>query len=135
MADLETTILTIFASAFLSGLAGIAISEWYHKRNERRREKFEILKQLMGNRFDLGGNAFSEALNSVFIVFHDSTEVKKALMEFHRISMNPSRTNTDSNQRLLELFKAMSKDLKVSTEPLTDNYFLEAYNIRQPQRP
>lgn len=131
MTDLDIAIVSIFASAFLSGLAGVAISNWYHNRNERRREKFEIFKQLIGNRNNLQGEAFSEGLNSVFIVFHDSNEVKQALMEFHRVVMRPNRTDQETNQRLLELFKAMSKNLNIITEPLTDNFFLEAYNIRQ----
>ena len=131
MIDLSITILSIIASAFLSGLAGVLISNWYSNRNEKRREKFEIFKQLMGNRFNLNGDAFSEALNSVFVVFHDSKDVKQTLMEFNRVSMNPNRTTAESNQRLLELFKAMSKDLNIKTEPLTDNFFLEAFNIRR----
>jgi hypothetical protein len=111
-------------------LVAVSISSWNHNRSERRREKFELFRQLIGNRYQLQGNAFSEAINSLFIVFYDSDEVKRALKEFHQIAMRPGRTDQEANQKLLELFKAMAKNLGIATEPLTDNYFLEAYNIR-----
>jgi hypothetical protein len=130
MADLDVAVLSILASALLSGLVAVGISSWNHNRSERIREKFEIFKQLIGNRYHLQGDAFSEAINSVFVVFHDSNEVKRALMGFHEIAMRPNRTPQEANQKLLELFKAMAKNLGIATEPLTDNYFLEAYNIR-----
>jgi len=67
MTDLDVAVVSILASAFLSGLASVAISSRYYSRSQRRREKFEIFKQLIGNRYNLQGDAFSEALNSVFI--------------------------------------------------------------------
>ncbi|MGA2769087.1 MAG: hypothetical protein ABSF24_12350 [Candidatus Bathyarchaeia archaeon] len=51
-------------------------------------------------------------------------------MAFHQIAMRPTRTTQEVNQKLLELFKAMVKNLGIAIEPLTDNFFLEAYNIR-----
>lgn len=125
-----TSITLIFASAFVSGLLSVLVSTWYHKRSERRREKWLVLKQLIGNRHDLKGDTFTEALNSVFVVFYDSRDVKQALKEFHEVIVRPNRTQQEVNQKLLELFKAMCKNLKINIEPLTDNFFLEAYNIR-----
>lgn len=125
------SIILIFASAFVSGLLGVLVSTLYHKRSERRREKWLILKQLIGNRHDITGEAFTEALNSVFVVFYDSRDVKQALKEFHEVVVRPYRTQQEVNQKLLELFKAMCKNLKINVEPLTDNFFLEAYNIRR----
>lgn len=121
--------VTILASALLSGLLGVLISNWYHNRNEKRMEKFVIFRQLIGNRHDLRGDAFTEALNSVFIVFHESKEVKQALKEFHVVITNPTR-NLEANQKLLELFKAMSKNLNIATEPLTDDFFFTPFNVR-----
>lgn len=122
-------IVSILASALLSGLLGIWISNWYHTRNEKRREKMATFKQLMGNRNELNGQAFTEALNSVFVVFNDSKEVKQAWKEFLIVAMNANR-KSEMDQKLLELFKAMSKNLDISTDYLTDNIFLQAFNIK-----
>ncbi|MCS7114228.1 MAG: hypothetical protein N0A00_02290 [Candidatus Bathyarchaeota archaeon] len=126
MIDIALSIISILAS----GLLGVLISNWYHKRYERRKEKFDIFKQLMGNRNHVKGDAFTEALNSAFVVFYDSNEVKKALKEFHEVAIRPNRTAEEVNQKLLDLFKAMSKNLGIKIEPLTDTYFLQAYNIK-----
>jgi len=130
MADWDVAVLSILASALLSGLVAVAISSWYHNRSERRREKFEMFERLIGNRYNLHGDAFSEAINSVFVVFHDSDEVKRAVMGWHEVAMRADRTPQEANQRLLVLFKAMAKNLDINTEPLTDNIFLEVYNAR-----
>ena len=56
-------ILIIVIAALLSGLVGVGISNWYHNRNENRRIKRHVLQQLLGNRYDLRGQLFTEALN------------------------------------------------------------------------
>ncbi len=68
----------ILISSLLSGLLGVGISTWYHHRNEIRRAKLQVLQQLFGNRHDLLGQLFTEAINQVFIVFHDSEDVLSA---------------------------------------------------------
>jgi hypothetical protein len=125
--EFELTILYIVVSALLSGLLGVLISNWDHKRNEIKRMKLRVLQQLMGNRYAVNGKAFLEALNQVAVVFHDSKEVITALKSVHEDVMSAQRSRDLSNQKLLELFKAMFKHLDIKTEPLTDNFFLTAF--------
>ena len=132
--DFELTILSIAVSALLSGLLGVLISNRDYKRNEIRRVKLRVLQQLMGNRYDVNGIAFLEAMNQVAVVFHDSNEVITALRSVHEDVMNPNRNAELSRQRLLALFKAMFKHLGIETELLTDNFFLTAFIPREPQR-
>ena len=120
----------ILIAALLSGLLGVGISTWYHQRNEIRRTKLAVLQQLLGNRNDLKGQPFTEALNEVFVVFYDSRDLLIALKQFYEVIVNTHRSEGLANQKLLDLFKAMCKHLKISTEPLTDNFFLQAFNIR-----
>ncbi|MDE3035847.1 MAG: hypothetical protein KGO52_07825 [Nitrospirota bacterium] len=122
--------VSILVSALVSGLLGVGISTWYHERSEIRRAKIQVLQQLLGNRNDLKGQQFSEALNKVLVIFYDSQDVLTALKAFHEISMNPARSNDVSNQKLLDLFKAMCRDLKIRAEPLTDNFFLQPFNVK-----
>jgi len=133
LTEFESTILYIVVSALLSGLLGVLISNWDHKRNEIKRMKLRVLQQLMGNRSDVNGKAFLEALNQVAVVFHDSEEVITALKSVHEDVMSPNRSPNLSRQKLLALFKAMFKNLNIKTEPLTDNFFLTAFMPRESQ--
>ncbi|PFL50513.1 hypothetical protein COK47_02295 [Bacillus cereus] len=80
-------------------------------------EKKDILKNLMEHRIWLvtgdrtGENylEFMKALNSVMIVFSDSQEVLKKLVDFHDY-VNGKRSG-DANELLIELFKAMYIEL------------------------
>lgn len=121
----------VLISSLVSGLLGVGISTWYHQRNEIRRAKLQVLQRLFGNRNDLLGQLFTEALNQVFVVYYDSHEVLVALKTFHEVVIGGQKTTDLANQKLLDLFKAMCKHLKIETEPLTDNFFLQPFNVRK----
>jgi len=82
----------------------------------------------MGNRNNIKSQPFLEALNQAFVAFYDSKEVVTALKAFHEDILSTNRSNDVSNQRLLDLFKAMCKHLSIKPEPLTDNFFLTPFN-------
>jgi hypothetical protein len=121
--------IPILISALLSGLIGVGISTWYHQRNEIKRIKLHVLQQLLGNRNDIQGQPFAEALNQVIVVFHDSKDVLKAWGAFFE-AVAHHETNDLIFSKLLDLFKAMCRDLNIKTEQLTDDFFLRAYNVR-----
>ena len=89
--EFEPTILYVVISALLSGLLGVLISDWNHKRNEIKQMKLRVLQQLMGNRYDVNGKAFLEAMNQVAVVFNDCEEVITALRSVHEDVMTPNR--------------------------------------------
>ncbi|WP_221388488.1 DUF6680 family protein [Clostridium perfringens] len=126
---LNVELINIIISSILSGILGVVISTYYHNRAEKRKWKLEILEQLLGNRYDIQGEKFTEAINSVFVVFNDSKDVLIALKEFHQITLG-MRTTEQANQKLLDLFKAMCNDLNIETSILTDNFLLQPFNIR-----
>ncbi len=123
--------LKVLISATLSGLLGVGISTWYYQWNENRRMKFHVLQRLLGNRHDIKGQMFTEALNQVLVTFYDSHEVLVALKSFHEVIIGTHTTPDLANQKLLDLFKAMCDHLKIKTEPLTDNFFLQPFNVKQ----
>ncbi|ALS79610.1 hypothetical protein AUO94_13675 [Planococcus kocurii] len=120
----------VIIPSLLSGIIGVGISSWYHKRSEKRRQKYIVLEQLIGNRYDLSGEKFSEALNKIFIVFNDSKDVLIALKAFHESIVVQNRESNITDQRLMELFKALCKDLDINTDILTDSFYLQAFNNR-----
>ena len=69
------TVLSILASAALSGLLGVWISNRSYKLNEIRRLKLKVLQQLMANRFSKNSQGFVEAMNQIPIVYYESKEV------------------------------------------------------------
>lgn len=120
--------ITLISSLF-AGLLATMISIWYYQRNEIRRAKLQVLQQLLGNRHDIRGQLFKEALNKVFVIFYGSQEVLTALKAFHEVSISPQKTTDLANQKLLDLFKVMCKHLKINLEPLTDDFFLQPFNV------
>ena len=90
-----------------------------------------VLQQLLGNRNDIRGQKFTEALNQIFVVFQGSHDVLFALKAFFEVIISPQKNQSLTDQKLLDLFKAMCKDLKIDTEAMTDNFFLYAFNIKQ----
>ena len=57
--------LIVIISSLISGILGVIISTLYYKKAERRKEKMNLIMQLFGNRYDINGDRFSEALNSI----------------------------------------------------------------------
>lgn len=127
-------ILLVLFSSVISGILGVIISNIYYKKWERRKEKVELIKQLFGNRYDLNGDKFSEALNSIIIVFYDSDNVINKYKTFYDVvsdnatNLNPSKVNS----ALLDLFKALSKDVNLVNEELNDMSILKVFNVKSP---
>ena len=114
--------VTIVAS-LLSGLFGAILSSYLYLRYEKRKQKFDTFRRLLGNRwaittgqrsnFENFRGEFFAALNEVFAVFHDSGPVRDALEKYH---------DNKSLDNLIRLFKAICKDLKISYE-FNDSFF------------
>ena len=77
----------------------------------------------MAYRFDFHSVKFVEAINQLPVIYHESKEVLVA----YKVYREHILSNGDikiGHQRLLELFKAMYKHLKINIEPLNDEVFL-----------
>jgi len=81
--------MLIIISSLLSGLIGVIVSNIHYHKNEIRRTKIQVLQQLLGNRHNLKGQNFTEALNKISVVFYDSQEVLITLKGFHEIVTCP----------------------------------------------
>ena len=117
------SIWLIIIASLLSGLIGAILSSYLYLKHEKRKQKFDILRRILGNRWAIAkgqeGKAehareeFFVALNEAIAVFHDSTSVIDALDRYHEDS---------SNDNFIRLFKAICKNLRVSYE-LNDSFF------------
>ncbi len=125
---MDTEIVVI--SSLLSGLIGVGVSTWFFVRHERRKQKFEVLRKIVGTRFALTQKTnpaskaeFFSALNEVVILFHKDKDVITALHTLHRELKVPNRL--DDN--LVTLFKAMCANLNIKNGGLNDEFFLRPF--------
>jgi hypothetical protein len=123
--------LTIIISSLLSGLVGVLITICHYERQEKRKIKLQVLQQLLGNRHDLTGQEFTEALNQILVTFYDAPKVLYALKNLHEAAANFSTPPDLMNQRMVELIKEICRHLNINIEPLTDQFFLQAFNIKK----
>ncbi len=122
-------ILITIISSLISGILGIIISIVYHRKAEKVRAKIETLKSFCGYRYDLKGDDFTKTLNEIFIVFQDSKDVLEKLNQFHEVII--SRQTELANDKLMSLFKAMCRNLKIDPDKYSESLFLKAFNIKE----
>lgn len=120
----EITITII--SSLISGIVGVAISTFYYRRYENRKNRMDTFKKFFSNRYDLKGDGFSQALNEIFVVFKNSKQVMETLSQHHKAVT----TGKGSEDELVKLFKAMCRDLDLDASDFNDSFFLTPYNTR-----
>lgn len=122
-------VLITIISSLISGVIGVVISIFYHKKVEKRQAKINTLKQFVGYRYDLKGEHFTKALNEIFVVFQDSKPVLDKLNEFHEIIV--SGRKEVANDKLVLLFKEMCKNLDIDPNKYSESLFLKAFNVKE----
>ena len=122
-------ITLIIISSLISGIIGVLISIFYHKRSDQKRTKMNVLRNFVGYRHDLKGDRFTKALNEIFVVFCKSPDIQDKVKNLHDV-LN-SGQHALANDRLYELFKAMCKDLKIDTSAFEESSFIKAFNIKK----
>ena len=129
-------------NAVLSGLVGAIIGAgliaWHgwqienrRAKYEERRVRFDTLRKIAGSRYVLAPDkniplqsyqTLNEALNEAFVVFNESSEIREALRDYHA-----ALGTKNANDKLLDLLKAMSKNLNVSLEDMNDSFILKPF--------
>jgi len=128
--DFRDKLIIGLISAIISGAVAVFISTWIFRKNETRKTKLDVLRKLMGYRYDFDSKEFAESINCLFIVFYKSKDVIRALKEFHEAVTSINRDNELVQSKLLELFKMLFKDLDINTDPLSDKFFLTPFQKR-----
>lgn len=119
----EQLLITLGSTVF-SGILGVIVTIYIQKKEENRRKKFLVFQQLMGYRYDIQSAEFISALNQIVVVFHDSQEVILSIKKFYE-----SLGTSMSDQRLLELFKAVMNELQMDVSVLNDTFFMKPFQI------
>ena len=114
-------------TSLISGLLGIFISNYYHKKSEKNKLKTQTFRRILGYRYCIASNSSSEyedneffsALNEVFIIFNEDKEVIEALKKMHEEIGQPNRLIDN----LVNLIKRMSDVLGINYSNINDSFF------------
>lgn len=123
----EGIVVTVIAS-LLSGLVGVGVSAWFFYRLERHKQKLDLARRLLGNRYSIRGDAFSCAMNEVIAVFADSDEVLTKMKLLYEALQAPGKTNAEP--ALIDFLKAVCKESGLTQASLNDTYLLKTFNAR-----
>ena len=116
-------------TSLMSGLIGALIAQLAISRRELRRFQVDTLKRFAANRYDLKGEEFTRALNEIFIVFNEVSDVMKCLSEFHKVIVS-RQPDAIANDALIKLFKAMCRGTSINYEQFNDAFFLTPFNVK-----
>lgn len=114
-------------SAIVSAAVSAIVTKWLYdrrKHDEVRQLKLRLLQDIMAHRYgatpaasECAREKFVEALNQVFPVFYGSQEVMVAIRLL-------KETPGETAKRLVELLRAIMKDLEMDPAPLDDDFFV-----------
>jgi len=120
--------------ALLSGIIGVGVSIFYHRRAERRAVRLQVLCDLFGYKFQLNLDSnnrkeFNKAINEIPVIFHDSKKVLKAHKELYEILNNKDADNNEKDNKFILLYKKIFQDLGLKLEKYVDDKdFLKTLN-------
>lgn len=115
-------------SSLRSGIVGVGVSTWVFYRLERHKQKLDLARRLLGNRFSITGDAFSCAMNEVIGVFADSDAILQKMGALYRTLQTPGKPGADVV--LVDFLKAVCKESGLSQVTLNDTYLIKTFNAR-----
>lgn len=130
----STAIFVTLIASLLSGLIGVAISAYFFGSLERKKLKIDTARRLIGNRHNIEGEEFQQAMNEVMIVFSDTPSVIRAMDEFWRIIATvhgPGRAEA-ANSSLISLLKAVCASIGLHPKELNDSQYLRFFMVPKP---
>ena len=127
----STAILVTIISSLLSGLIGVAISAYFFGSLEKKKLKVDTARRLIGNRHNIAGDGFQQAMNEVMIVFSDTPAVIRAMDEFWKVIATvhgPGRAEA-VNSGLINLLKAICASIGLHPKELNDSQYLLFFSV------
>jgi hypothetical protein len=119
--------MTTIISSLLSVLIGVLVSSWFYARQEKKRIKIDTARRLLGFRYHVTGEGFTQALNEAIIVFSDNPGIVKAIEELHTTATMLDKSKI--NNKLVLLLKAVCKDVDCLPNNIDEAFFLKAFNV------
>lgn len=119
-------IVTIIASAVLSGVLATIVTLWWQNRSEKIKTRKEIFITLMAYRYKISHAETVKALNCIQAVFYDCEGVRKAWSKF-KVAVDRKPPNgieiDDAYITLLEEIAKVLKCKNVNWQDIKGYYF------------
>ena len=115
-------------SSLMSGIVGVGVSVWVFYKLEKHKLKVELARRLLGNRFNVNGDAFSCAMNEVIAIYSDADDVLQKWSTLMKIVESSGKPGLDG--ALIDFLKAVCKESRLSQTTLNDTYWLKVFNGR-----
>lgn len=95
----------------LSPIFAVLITMKLTQRNEKRKEKMEVFKQLMISRANASTEDYVKTVNSIDVIFADSKKVRKAWKDLFDEYSNPNNTIDKYRYKHTKLIEAVAENL------------------------
>lgn len=96
---------------FLSPIIAVLITIWLTQKNEKRKEKMEVFKQLMISRVNASTEDYVKTVNSIDVIFADNKKVKKAWRDLFDEYSNQKQDLDQYRYKHTKLIEAVAEDL------------------------
>lgn len=112
----------------LSPILAVLITVWLTQRNEKRKEKMEVFKQLMISRVTASTEDFVKIVNSIDVIFADSKRVRTAWKELFEEYNNPNYDLDRVRYKHTKLIESVAQDLgykdKIEWDEIISNVYI-----------
>ena len=117
----------------LSPIVAVGITVWLTQRNEKRKEKMEVFKQLMISRVCASTEDYVKTVNSIDVIFADSKEVRKAWKDLFDEYSNKDSDLDKCRYKHTKLIEAVAQDLgyknKLEWSEIISNVYIPRWLI------
>lgn len=120
----------------LSPIFAVIITMWLTTRNEKRKEKMEVFKQLMIARAISGNYDYVKTLNSLDVIFADSPKVRQAWKELYEEYAKSNIDHIAILSKRTKLIETIAQDLgyddkiawnEIITNPYIPNWLVDEW--------
>lgn len=87
---------------------------------------------MFGNKHQINGHAFQEAMNEAMVVFSDSDNVIQCIENLFKVVETPlhARATGAADEAQIKLMKAICKNINIKYKNLPDAYYLKFFSIQ-----
>lgn len=112
----------------ISPIIAVLITTWINSKNEQRKEKMEVFKQLMVARAIPKTYEYVKVMNSLDVIFADNSKVRKAWRNlYNEYKTHPADLNKVKNCQI-KLIEEVAKDLgykdKITWDEIIGNEYV-----------
>ncbi|WP_299002830.1 DUF6680 family protein [uncultured Shewanella sp.] len=120
--------MEIIIASLFSGLLGAIASALLFIRYEKKKYRLDTAKKLFGNRHNITGFEFSQAINEVYFVFNHNPKVLHRIENLFNITSTENIKSEQINDAVVSLLKSICDDIGVNYKTLNESFMLKVFN-------